>query len=178
MEIENLVGKLPVHKTSRYGTRGLAGLRAHVIHHTATGDTLTPYQCALYHVNSNNWPGIAYTYWIAADGKISLVNDLTTMSAGVYAHNDIYLSTVLVGSFISGRKPTDAQIRALNWLHNEHIPTVVGRVLPVLGHKECLDAATACPGVWDWKAAVATPEPSKSVYRTILLFDDGTWEMK
>lgn len=174
MQVTNIADRLPRHATKRYPTRDLARLQAHVVHHTAGPPHQTPEAVAQYHINSRNWPGIGYTFWITATGEILQVNEPDTMCWGVRWHNDIYIGTGLPGKFVSYQQkdaegrlvwnpdgspamvvpvPTPPQQQALIWLHNTHIPRVLSRHLPILGHKECLDASTKCPGhTWNWHA--------------------------
>ena len=146
-----------------YGTRDPLLLQAHVVHHSGAVQDSTPKAIADWHVvnpNGPGWPGIAYTYFIRQDGQIYQVNRLETLSAGVWKHNDIYLSTCLTGDFRQGRRPTLPQLESLVWLHNEHIPDILGFRLPILGHKECLEAQTECPGdSWDWHEIDLAVEP-------------------
>lgn len=174
MQVTDISDRLPRHpdwghpdpaQRRRFRTRDLAGLQAHVVHHTVGSPSQTPEAVANYHVNTRGWAGIGYTYWIAANGDILQTNPLELFGAGVKWHNDIYLSTALPGDFRSGREPTQQQLDSLAWLHNSYIPVALGRHLPILGHKECLEAVTACPGSWNWHAIEQQPEQPLYVIR-------------
>jgi len=155
-KVINIVDILPTHATKQYGTRDLNGLDAHVVHHTAAPRSITPQRIAEFHVNSRDWPGIGYTFFIAADGRVFQTNHLETKSFATSRQNHRYLSTALSGDFREGRQPTPAQIKSLRWLHKEWIPSQLGRELPILGHQEGDGQATVCPGdSWDWHAAVS-----------------------
>ena len=167
---------LPVHSTKQYSLRDVDRLACHVIHHTAV-EGLTPERCARWHIDHNNWPGIAYTYWITSDGMIFQVNDLDVLSAGVANHNDIYLSTVLVGCFVKGKVPSDEQIATANWLHQIYIPSVLGRKLSLKGHRNCIGAATMCPGTWDVNV-IDTYQPTAEEGKEIILSPDFTWRYR
>lgn len=162
LEIVDLVDQLPVNKGSRwypYRNRDLNLLTHHVIHHTAVNRDSLPIDIAHYHANVQNWPGAAYTFYINWDGTITRMNHTKTMGFAVYKMNHVYLSTCLAGAFISGRKPTDAQIRSARWLHNVQIPNELGRKLELMGHKDAPHNKTSCPGnnSKEWLALIAEP---------------------
>ena len=149
---------------NEYNTRRLLNIDAHVVHHTAGRASLTAEEIARYHVNIRGWPGIAYHYYILPDGTINQTNALEAVSYHVGPANYSKIGTALAGNFWSGagsQRPSVAQERSLRWLHNVHLPAVLGRSIPLLGHKEVPGCATACPGdLWDWHKVVgSTPEP-------------------
>lgn len=152
--LKNIVNDLPKHPTKSYKKRDLDNLDAHVVHHSGVSRIQTPQEIANYHVNTLGWPGIGYTFFITPNGEIFQTNQLDTMSYATKDQNHRYLSTVLPGDFTQGR-PTSEQIHALRWLHHEHIPALLNRKLPLIGHKEGDGQSTACPGdKWDWRKAV------------------------
>jgi len=155
-QVFNIVDELTHHPTNQYSTRLLDGLEYHVVHHSASRSTVTPYDIANYHVYSLDWPGIGYSFFISADGTVFQTNHLETMSYGVANQNRRCISTCLGGCFTEGRQPTNAQLKSFNWLHNTWLPSQLGRSLPLSGHKEMPGQSTMCPGdSWDWHAAVS-----------------------
>jgi len=155
-QVFDIVDELAHHQSYRYSTRSLQGLEYHVVHHSATRSTITPYDIANYHVNTLEWPGIGYSFFISADGTVYQTNYLETMSYGVFNQNRRSISTCLGGYFTEGRQPTNAQLKSFNWLHNTWLPSQLGRSLPLHGHKEMPGQSTMCPGnSWDWHAAVS-----------------------
>ncbi len=92
------------------------------------------------------WPGIGYHYFIHADGSIEQTNYLETASYHVLRHYGYSVGIVFAGSFMNGKIPTSAQLRAgahlASWLMQElNIP-----LARVWGHREFPDNMTVCPG--------------------------------
>ena len=160
--IVDLVGKLTINEGSvwyPYKERDLNLLTHHVIHHTAVNGDSTPEAVARFHSINNGWPGIGYTFYIGQDGTIYRVNRSTTKSFATADMNHRYISTCLAGSFIHGRKPTLDQLNAARWVHNVAIPSDVGKVLPLLGHKQGDQQQTTCPGTSfnEWRGIIEAP---------------------
>jgi hypothetical protein len=144
--------QLPRHPTLRYERRSLAQITHLAIHHTATPPTMGPSRIADLHVapdpsrGKEAWPGIGYHYFIHADGVIDQTNQLEDASFHVYRHNVHSVGIVFAGSFMNGKIPTSAQLRAgghlVAWLMQElNIP-----LARVWGHREFPDNSTVCPG--------------------------------
>ncbi|MDZ7704043.1 MAG: peptidoglycan recognition family protein [Trueperaceae bacterium] len=153
LSVENIVDDLPKHDTKRYRERDLADLEAHIVHHSGVSVIQSPKRIAEIHVDKG-WPGIGYTFFITPSGEIKQTNHVKTMSYATKNQNHRYLSTVLPGDFTNG-KPTSEQVYALRWLHHKHIPAILGRKLPLVGHKEGIGQSTSCPGdQWDWRRDV------------------------
>lgn len=138
-----------------------------VIHHAAGPDNQTPDQIAAYHVNSRGWGGIGYHFVIAQDGKTYYVGDLTTGRAHVLNLNHLAIGICLIGSFIDGKEPKDAQLNSTHELcaqllfRTPELPNTNGWE-DAVGHKDL--GATRCPGdTWpNWRQKVitsATPQP-------------------
>ncbi len=165
--IVDIASELPHFLERYYATRYLSGIQGHVVHHTATRASLTAEEAANYHVHTKGWPGIGYHFYIPPDGTIYQTNPLDVASYHVGNLNDRYIGTALAGNFWSGTPgitPSLAQERSLRWLHNVHLPAMLGRSIPLLGHKEVPGCATACPGdLWDWhkldESGGVEPEP-------------------
>ncbi len=147
-----VVEQLPRHPTLRYEQRPLSQITHIAIHHTATPPTVSPARIAELHVapdparGKDAWPGIGYHFFIHADGTIDQTNYLETASYHVYRHNMYAVGVVFAGSFMNGRVPTTAQLRAgahlVAWLMQElNIP-----LARVWGHREFPDNNTVCPG--------------------------------
>jgi hypothetical protein len=71
-EIVDIVDELPTHPIKEYNTRSLDAIDDLIIHHTVSPDSRTSEQIAVYHVNTKDWPGIAYHFVIGADGGIEV----------------------------------------------------------------------------------------------------------
>ncbi|MCR8656916.1 peptidoglycan recognition protein family protein [Paenibacillus endoradicis] len=141
MQIIDLKGRLPVHKTKKYNSRKASDIRSLAIHHSLTLSG-SAQAFATYHVNTNGWPGIAYTYVIDRDGTINQCLDHTTVGYHVGNSNKHALGICLVGDFRT-QQPTDAQYKSalelVKWLQLQ-LPSAV----EVKGHSQY-------PG-YSWKA--------------------------
>ncbi|URN94628.1 MAG: peptidoglycan recognition protein family protein [Candidatus Pristimantibacillus lignocellulolyticus] len=141
MQIVDLRGKLPVHKSKKYNTRKVSDIRSLAIHHSLTLSG-SAQAFATYHVNTNGWPGIAYTYVIDKDGTINQCLDHSIISYHVGNSNKHALGICMVGDFRT-QKPTDAQYKSVlelvRWLQSQ-LPNATS----VLGHSQY-------PG-YTWKA--------------------------
>ena len=147
-----LTEELPRHPTLRYERRPLSQITHLAVHHTATPPAMGPRRIAELHVapdatrGKDAWPGIGYHFFVHADGAIDQTNLLETASYHVYRHNEYSAGIVFAGSFMNGRIPTSAQLRAgahlIAWLMQElDIP-----LARVWGHREFPDNSTVCPG--------------------------------
>jgi N-acetyl-anhydromuramyl-L-alanine amidase AmpD len=109
--IKDIVQELPTHATERYPIRSLADIQQIVIHHTAISPTITVERVAQYQVRTLNKPGIAYHYFIAADGVIYQTNWLETMSDHAFQRNQESIGICFAGNFTNAI-PTAAQMEA------------------------------------------------------------------
>jgi N-acetyl-anhydromuramyl-L-alanine amidase AmpD len=147
-----VVEQLPKHPTLRYERRPLSQISHLAIHHTATPPTVNPTRIAELHLapdasrGKEAWPAIGYHYFVYADGSIDQTNYLETASYHVHRHNMYSVGIVFAGSFMNGKIPTSAQLRAgahlVAWLMQDlNIP-----LARVWGHREFPDNTTVCPG--------------------------------
>ena len=147
-----VVDQLPKHPSLRYERRSLSQISHVAVHHTAAPVALDPARIAETHIaadpgrNKEAWPGIGYHYFIHADGTIEQTNHLETICYHVYRHNNYTVGVVFAGSFMNGRIPTSAQLRAgahlVAWLMQElHLP-----LARIWGHREFPENTTVCPG--------------------------------
>jgi N-acetyl-anhydromuramyl-L-alanine amidase AmpD len=150
--LRNISEQLPRHPTLRYERRSLNQITHLAVHHTATPPTLGPARIAELHLAADPgrgkeaWPGIGYHFFIHGDGAIEQTNPLEAASYHVYRHNLYSVGVVFAGSFMNGKIPTSAQLRAgahlLAWLMQElQIP-----LARVWGHREFPENPTVCPG--------------------------------
>lgn len=150
--LRNIVDQLPKHPTLRYERRSLSQITHLAVHHTAAPPTLGPLRIAELHIapdatrGKEAWPGIGYHFFVHADGAIDQTNHLESASYHVYRHNGYSAGVVFAGSFMNGKIPTSAQLRAgahlIAWLMQElHIP-----LARVWGHREFPENSTVCPG--------------------------------
>ncbi|MFN8445810.1 MAG: N-acetylmuramoyl-L-alanine amidase, partial [Caldilineaceae bacterium] len=150
--VRNIVEQLPHHPTLRYDRRSLSQITHIAIHHTATPPTVSPLRIAELHIapdparGKDPWPGIGYHYMVHADGSIEQTNPLEAASFHVYRHHGYSVGVCFSGSFMNGKIPTSAQLRAgahlVAWLMQElNVP-----LARVWGHRDFPENTTVCPG--------------------------------
>jgi hypothetical protein len=136
----------------RYERRALNQITHIAVHHTAAPPTLGPLRIAELHIQADSgrgkesWPGIGYHFFIHADGTIEQTQPLEAICFHVYRHNQYSVGVVFAGSFMNGKIPTSAQMRAgahlLAWLMQElNVP-----LARIWGHREFPENITVCPG--------------------------------
>ena len=147
-----VVDQLPKHPTMRYERRALSQITHIAVHHTAAPARVGPARIAELHIAADPgrgkeaWPGIGYHFFVHEDGAIEQTNHLETASFHVYRHYGYAAGVVFAGSFMNGKIPSSAQLRAgahlLAWLMQElRVP-----LARVWGHREFPDNMTVCPG--------------------------------
>ncbi|MDA1317314.1 MAG: N-acetylmuramoyl-L-alanine amidase [bacterium] len=146
--------------------RPMSQVTSIAIHHTAGPDNQTPQQIAGYHVNTLGWGGVGYHFIITPDGTVYYVGDLNTARAHVKDRNESSIGICLVGSFMNGKTPKDAQIASAHVVcsrllfESPELPNLNGWE-DISGHKE-LGNATACPGdswaQWKQKLIIGIPQ--------------------
>ncbi|GIK71622.1 MAG: hypothetical protein BroJett021_06100 [Chloroflexota bacterium] len=150
--IQNVADQLPKHARLRYERRTLGQITHIAIHHTAAPPRVGPARIAELHIAADPargkgaWPGIGYHFFVHDDGRIEQTNALETISYHVVRHNGYSVGVAFAGSFMNGKIPTSAQLRAgahlVAWLMQElRIP-----LARVWGHREFPDNMTVCPG--------------------------------
>lgn len=146
------VDQLPKHPTLRYERRALSQITHIAIHHTAAPPRVGPTRIAELHIAADPsrgkeaWPGIGYHFFVHEDGTIEQTNYLETASYHVFRHYGYAVGVVFAGSFMNGKIPSSAQLRAgahlVSWLMQElRVP-----LARVWGHREFPDNMTVCPG--------------------------------
>lgn len=141
MKMIDLRGKLPTHKTKRYSNRKLTDIRSIAIHHSLTF-TGSPEAFATYHVNTNGWPGIAYTFVVQRDGTVYKCWDPEKVTYHVGNSNKHALGICMVGDFRT-QQPTPEQYQATLELVRQ-LQKVIPSAQQIKGHSEY-------PG-YSWKA--------------------------
>ncbi|MCW5844687.1 MAG: N-acetylmuramoyl-L-alanine amidase [Caldilinea sp.] len=150
--LRSIVDQLPRHVKLRYERRPLSQITHLAIHHTAAPPRVGPARIAELHVAADPsrgkeaWPGIGYHFFVHEDGAIEQTNKLETASYHLVRHYGYSVGIVFAGSFMNGKIPTSAQLRAgahlVAWLMQElKIP-----LARVWGHREFPDNMTVCPG--------------------------------
>jgi hypothetical protein len=144
---------LPQHPTKRYDKRDLSQIEQIVVHHVGVDAVVPPERTARYHVNTKDWPGIAYHFYATMNGDAFQTQPLDIISY----HCGGMCNVKSIGICLEGRwmdkEPPEAQLEAtrevIGWLF-AHLP----QPLTVFGHREV--GQTACPGnTWSqWKGKV------------------------
>lgn len=111
LELKDYRNSLPKHLTKRYLRRSVSDIKKAIVHHGATR-TGTPEAYANYHVNTLDWPEIAYPFVIDKNGVIYWTMDIDKVSYHVGLHNRYCLGVNLIGDFRYDQ-PTAAQYQSL-----------------------------------------------------------------
>lgn len=152
LDVIDLRATLP-HGAVSYEGRSIGNIEQIVIHHSATPDDRSAEAIARYHVDTMEWPGIAYHFLVHQDGRIEYTQPIEIISYGVARRNDNTMHICLVGDW-TATAPGDVQLRAARLLI-DNLDFALGRVYPVVGHGEIAlpGYETACPGAtWPtWK---------------------------
>lgn len=136
------------HPSKRYRTRGLPRINTAVMHHSAApvrrdGNHLKQVEAfAAYHVESHDWPAIAYPYVIAPDGTVYKTNQLSKITWHCPGANSNGVGICLMGDF-RYTEPTEQQLVALLGLIEE-LRKGLPNLRQVIGHYD--KVATVCPG--------------------------------
>lgn len=121
-------------KPLRY--RDVSKIRSLAIHHSLTTSG-SPEAFANYHIDTNGWPCIGYTYVIMRNGTIYWCMDHNVLTYHVGNSNSHALGICMVGDFRVGRQePTKEQYDSLLWLLNYLRNTLPNKNLQILGHQE------------------------------------------
>lgn len=144
------------HPTLKFPVLNLKGKTTIAIHHSLTkqglgGSNAESY--ARYHVQTNGWPSIGYSYVIEPDGTIKFCNDIELRTYHVGNHNNYAVGICLTGDFRS-ENPTSAQKESLRNLV-QALQKTYPHLKYVKGHNEFSGYEwKACP-VFDYKKVLA-----------------------
>ena len=145
--IEDVVDDLPRHPSKRYQNRPVSAIKQVIVHHSAVPASVSTAQIANFNVNTSDWPGIGFHYFVGIDGTIQQTNDLTTVSYHAGSENSNSIGVAFAGDFDEA-VPTQAQITAGAHLIAWFVDHLDLPLTSVHGHKEF--ANTTCPGEqWD-----------------------------
>ncbi|CAF2385344.1 unnamed protein product [Rotaria sp. Silwood2] len=122
-----------------------------VIHHTTGGTCTTKSDCITkmkgfqnYHMDSNGWDDIGYSFLVGEDGNIYEGRGWTYVGAHTYGYNSKSIGISVIGDY-SSRKPNAGAINAVKALIKCGVSRGYIRSNYILrGHRD-LDS-TACPG--------------------------------
>lgn len=160
--------KVKRHPYLKFPVLNLKGKTTIAIHHSLTrrglgGSNAESY--AKYHVDTNGWPSIGYSYVIEPDGTIKFCNDIELRTYHVGDHNNYAVGICLTGDF-RYEKPTKTQEESLR-----NLVAALQKAYPHLkyikGHNEFKGYEwKACP-VFDYKAVLANKSASKPVGKPV-----------
>lgn len=143
--IENIIDDLPKNPNRTYSTRSINNIDTIIVHHSAissSSSSANPLGYANYHINTRNYPAIAYHFVIQPDGKVYQTNKYETLSWHGGNINSRSVGVVVTGNF-ENEQFTDTQKTSLiNTI--KHIQETLGKRMKVQGHY--LHMPTACPG--------------------------------
>lgn len=109
--IKDIATTLPQHASKRYPERPESQIDSIVIHHTALDPQIGPERIATVLIRDRDMPGIAYHYFIAADGTIYQTQPLTALTnhAAQFSGNSVGIA--FAGAFTDAI-PTQEQLKA------------------------------------------------------------------
>lgn len=134
LEVRDYRNKLIKHETKRYLRRSLLDIKKIAVHHGATREG-SPEAYANYHVNTLDWPEIAYPFVIGKNGIIYWTMDINKVSYHVGLHNRYTIGVCLIGDFRFDQ-PTTAQYQSLYRLLEALKIDLSLTDQDVLGHQE------------------------------------------
>jgi N-acetyl-anhydromuramyl-L-alanine amidase AmpD len=109
--ITDITDKLARHPSKRYPERPESQIEAIVIHHTALPPNVGPERIAAVLVRDRDLPGIAYHYFIAADGTIYQTQPLSALTHHAYQFSDNSIGVAFAGDF-TNTIPSAEQLQA------------------------------------------------------------------
>jgi len=161
-------------RNGEYGRRNLSAITRIVIHHSDAPTSIGPWQIAEYHSGVKGWPGHGYHADVGVDGKTWQCQDWDKHAYHAGPANADSIGICLLGSFMNGAEPSDAQIQSTRGLI-KYLEGVVGRKLGIVGHKEVM-ADRMCPGDtwhdWRWKLVNGEAPPDKNWKERALIAED------
>lgn len=153
-------GLLPTReRTMPYDKRDVKGISYIVIHHSTGSSTLTAPVLAKWDVTQTEkdpYPEITYHFVIDADGTIERCHSLDVLAwhagdrrlpapGGVSINNWKGVAICLVGNFMGGVQPTNAQLQSAARLCKAILQIVPNAT--IVGHRDIVPAGgTSCPG--------------------------------
>jgi N-acetyl-anhydromuramyl-L-alanine amidase AmpD len=122
------------HKVKKTPYRKISDIKGIVIHHSLTEEGSAD-AFARYHVLTNGWSNMGYTYVINRNGLIEWCADWDVMTPHVGNSNRNYLGICMVGDFRE-QIPTEEQYKSLYELVDYLLKELKLQPIDVLGHQE------------------------------------------
>lgn len=127
-------------------SRGISGLAAIVVHHTASPRSTTLDDVRRWHVERNGWEAIGYHFFIDASGSVYRCRRIDQVGAHCRDHNTTTIGICVAGDNTNRNERWSAtQIEALTKLVRA-LRMTLGPV-NVVRHRDLV--ATLCPGLDD-----------------------------
>ena len=155
--IKNISNYLLKHPSKRYSFRDTNTIKGIVVHQTDSEDrgSFSPYNTAEYHVNTNDWAGIGYHYYILDDGTIYQTQEDSVISYHASGKNQDTLGVAITGEHtcsynepennydIISAKKYNALVYTLAKLTNKYSNIAVEKIV---GHSET-GSPKSCPNL-------------------------------
>lgn len=152
--IKDISGNLLSHPSKRYSFRNTNTIDTIVVHQTDSEDrgSFSPYYAANYHVNTNDWAGIGYHYFVTDDGSVYQTNQDDIISYHASGYNTNSLSIAITGNHkctpdddnfdLIAKEKYNALVFVLAKISNKYnIPTE-----KIIGHSET-GSPKSCPNL-------------------------------
>ncbi|XP_073453972.1 peptidoglycan-recognition protein SC2-like [Aquarana catesbeiana] len=122
-----------------------------IVHHTAGASCSTQSTCITqvknvqnYHMNTNGWCDIGYSFLVGGDGSIFEGRGWTSVGAHAPNYNSNSIGINLIGTFTSSNPTTAAQNAAKNLISCGVTKGYIKSAYILKGHRNV--TATECPG--------------------------------
>ncbi|KAM4695937.1 peptidoglycan-recognition protein SC2-like [Rhinophrynus dorsalis] len=122
-----------------------------IIHHTAGASCTTQSTCITqvkniqsYHMNTNGWCDIGYSFLVGEDGNVYEGRGWTTVGAHAPDYNSISIGISVIGTFTSRNPNTAAQNAVKNLISCGVSKGYIKSAYILKGHRNV--KATECPG--------------------------------
>lgn len=170
------------HATKRFPVLDITSKVEIAIHHSLTRIGLSGSNAegfARFHVHSNDWPGIAYSYVIEPNGDIKFCNPINWRTYHVGNSNNISVGICLTGDFRTD-KVTDAQAASLRRLVNR-LQKEYPRLKRIRSHHEYPGYSWKGCCIFDYQAVlnakVEKDEPKQLGERYTIQEGDTFWSI-
>lgn len=159
--------------------RPLAEVNYLVVHHSGVAVDSSAQAINDYHIDRRGWPGIGYHFLVHWDGRREYVADMREVRYSVAGRNHEVIALCLTGDFRQ-EPPLAAALDSARLLL-AHLRLVLGRELPIVGHRDIAlpQHPTTCPGdTWpQWRQRLTAAEPPSSLQVYTVRPGDTLWRI-
>ncbi|CAD7092420.1 unnamed protein product [Hermetia illucens] len=139
-------------KSSKGSTKFSGVIRYVVIHHTDSPGVCTttdPCKAAMrsiqnYHMKSNGWKDIGYSFAVGGDGNIYEGRGYNVVGAHAPGYNSRSIGLVLIGNFMKSSPPDEMIAAAKNFIASAISAGKLSKDYKLIGHRQA--TSTSCPG--------------------------------